>query len=41
MRRLGPALAVAVVLLANTLALVGVARFRTGEPEAEVRLTER
>ncbi len=41
MRRLGPALAVAVVLLANALALVGVARNRAGEPEAEVRLTER
>ena len=41
MRRLGPVLAVAVVLLANALALVGVARNRAGEPEAEVRLTER
>jgi hypothetical protein len=41
MRRAGPILAVAVVILANTLALVAVTRNRAGEPEAEVRLTER
>ena len=41
MRRAGPILAVAVVILANAVALVGVARNRAGTPEAEVRLTER
>jgi hypothetical protein len=41
MRRAGPVLAVAVVILANAVALVGVARNRSGEPEAEVLLTER
>jgi hypothetical protein len=32
---------VGVVILANAVALVGVARNRSGEPEAEVLLTER
>jgi hypothetical protein len=41
MRRTGPVLAVAVVVLANALALLAVARNRAGEPEAEVLLTER
>ena len=41
MRRAGPVLAVAVVILANAVALVGVARNRSGQPEAEVLLTER
>jgi hypothetical protein len=41
MRRAGPILAAAVVILANVVALVGVARNRAGTPEAEVRLTER
>lgn len=41
MRRAGPILAVVVVILANLVALVGVARNRAGEPEAEVLLTER
>ncbi len=41
MRRAGPILAAAVVVVANAVALVGVAHNRAGEPEAEVRLTER
>lgn len=41
MRRAGPVLAVAVVILANALALLAVARNRAGDPEAEVLLTER
>lgn len=41
MRRAGPVLAVGVVILANAVAMVGVARNRSGEPEAEVLLTER
>ena len=41
MRRRGPVLAAAVVIAANALALVAVARNRAGEPEAELRLTER
>ena len=41
MRRAGPVLAAAVVLVANAFALVGVARNRAGAPEAEVLLTER
>ena len=40
MRRAGPVLAVAVVIVANALALVAVARNRAGEPEAEALLTE-
>jgi hypothetical protein len=41
MRRAGPILAAAVVLLANAVALIGVARNRAGRPEVEVLLTER
>jgi hypothetical protein len=40
-RRAGPVLAAALVALANALALLGVARNRAGEPEAELRLSER
>jgi len=41
MRRAGPILAAVVVLVANAVALVGVARNLSGRPEAEVLLTER
>lgn len=41
MRRRGPILAAAVVLVANVVALVGVAGNRAGKPEAELLLTER
>ena len=41
MRRAGPILAAMVVLVANAVALVGVARNRSGRSEAEVLLTER
>jgi hypothetical protein len=41
MRRRGPILAAAVVVVANAVALWGVAHNRTGEPEAELVLTER
>lgn len=41
MRRAGPLLAAAVVVVANLLALASVARNRSGEPEAELWLTER
>jgi hypothetical protein len=41
MRQAGPVLAVAVVILANAVALGRAARNRAGEPEAELLLTER
>jgi hypothetical protein len=41
MKLRGPAAAAMLVLLANAWALVGVARNRAGEPEAEIVLTER
>lgn len=41
MRRAGPVLAAAVVVVANLVAIAGVARNRSGEPEAELWLTER
>ena len=41
MRRRGPILAAAVVVVANAIALSGVAHNRTGAPEAELLLTER
>ena len=41
MRRWGPVLAGAVVIVANVVVLAGVARNRAGVAEAEVRLTER
>jgi hypothetical protein len=40
-RRAGPLLAAAVVIVANVVALAGVARNRAGRPEAEALLTER
>lgn len=41
MRRAGPLLAAAVVVVANLVALTSVARNRSGEPGAELWLTER
>ena len=41
MRRWGPVLAIAWVLVAAAITLLGVARNRSGEPEADVVLTER
>ncbi|MBZ5637785.1 MAG: DUF4824 family protein [Acidobacteriia bacterium] len=41
MRRWGPFLAIAWVLLSSAIALLGVARNRAGEPDADVVLTER
>ena len=41
MKRHGWWVALAVVLLANTVALVGAALNRAGEPEAMLELTER
>ena len=41
MRRWGPILAVACVLLVGAITLAGVARNRAGEPDADVVLTER
>ncbi len=41
MRRWGPVLAIAWVLIVGAITLVGVARNRAGEPEADVVLTER
>ena len=41
MRRAGPILAAAVVLLADAVALTGVARNRSSEPDATLELTER
>ena len=41
MRRAGPILAAAMVLLADAVALTGVARNRSAEPDATLELTER
>ena len=41
MRRLGPLLAAALLLLTNAVVLLGVAYNRRGEPESRVTLTER
>ncbi len=41
MRRLGPGLAIACVLIVGAITLLGVARNRAGEPDSDVVLTER